>query len=247
MKPDYKHNPILQHTILWIATFIIRAQTMKFFAWIFFLLIVMAACSKQKGQDEQIVYHDLNAEIVLPTNKTDLQNSTNAGAMHADSILAGYIQAEYVTTGLWPHDLDGDGNADISFDIIDLHKFNPQGIPQSFDTLAARVHPVQTTEILDNSTYGYPDALDEQVEVGPNHFWNHRQNFVLGTFLTAGNFKGAGDKYLGFRFADGNGHHYGWVKLYVSAQNDTLRLYSFAWHKVVDEPILTGQLSTIAN
>ena len=211
------------------------------------LLLVITACSKQKGQVEQIVYRDLNAEIVLPTHKTDLENSTNAGAMHADSILAGYIQAEYVTTGLWPHDLDDDGQADMSFDIVDLNRFNPQGIPQNFDTLAARVHPLQTTEILDNSTYGYPDALEEQVEVGPDHFWNDRQNFVLGTFLTAGNFKGAGDKYLGFRFAVGNGHHYGWVKLYVSAQNDTLRLYSYAWHKVADAPILTGQLSTIAD
>lgn len=220
---------------------------MQSFSLLLALLLLSLACSKQNGQDEQIVYQDLNTEIVLPTNKTDLQNSTNAGAMHADSILSGYIQAEYVTTGLWPHDLDGDGQADISFDIIDLNQFNPQGIPQSFDTLATRVHPLQTTEILDNSTYGYPDALDENIEVGPNHFWNDRDNFVLGTFLTAGNFKGAGDSYLGFRFADGNGHHYGWVKLYVSAQNDTLRLYSYAWHKTVDEPILTGQLSTLTD
>lgn len=218
---------------------------MRFSYLLYAIVVLTVACNKQNNAVEQIVYQDLNTELVLPTNKTDLENSTNPGAMHADSILSGYIQAEYVTTGLWPHDLNGDGNPDISFDIVDLNTFNPQGIPQSFDTLAARVHPLLATEILDNSTFGYPDALDEDAEVGPNHFWNDRDNFVLGTFLTAGNFKGAGDKYLGFRFPDGNDYHYGWVKLYVSTQNDTLRLYSYAWHKEAGAPIRTGQLSTI--
>lgn len=220
---------------------------MRFSILLYPLVFLVVACTKKNGAEEQIVYQDLNTEIVLPTNKTDLQNSTNPGAMYADSILAGYIQATYVTTGLWPHDLNGDGIPDVSFDIVDLNTFNPQGIPQSFDTLAARIHPLQATEILDNSTYGYPDAMDADTEVGPNHYWNDRDNFVLGTFLTAGNFKGAGDKYLGFRFPDGNNYHYGWIKLYVSNQNDTLRLYSYAWHKEANTPILTGQLSTIAD
>ncbi|MDZ7743917.1 MAG: hypothetical protein U5Q03_19830 [Bacteroidota bacterium] len=88
-----------------------------------------------------------------------LQGSDDEISNHIDSILNGQINAEFISTGHKDFDLDADNNYDIGFEIIDLNKYNPNGLPESFDSLAARVIP-KSIEILDNSTYGYPDALD---------------------------------------------------------------------------------------
>ena len=123
--------------------------------------------------------------------------------------------------------------------IIDLNKFNPRGLPDTFDSLAARVDPL-TLEILDNSTWGYPDALAEGTEITETGYWSEKTS-VLGTFLQGGKFQGNGERYLGIRFPDGGKYKYGWVKLYCSMHNDTLRIIEYAYNDISENSIFAGQ------
>ncbi len=190
--------------------------------------------------DGQIVSSPIDRDIILPRTVEEIQNSDDPIAEHVDSILQGYIDADFISTGKQAIDLNSDKFPDISFDIIDLNEFNSEALPSSFDDLAARAHPINV-EILDNSTYGYADALDLDIEIDEDNFWNVQQNIVLGTFLTAGQFKGAGDKYLGFRLKNNNDYNYGWIKINCSAHNDSLSILQYAYNQNVNSKILAGQ------
>ena len=168
-----------------------------------------------------------------------LQQSNDPISEHIDSIISGFIDEEFISTGRKDFNLDGESLAEIGFEIIDLNKFNPQGLPESFDSLAARVIPLNT-EILDNSTYGYPDALAGHEPISEAGYWTDRTG-VLGTFMNAGQFQGMGERYLGIRFPGQDGYLYGWIKIYCSQHNDTLRIIEFAHNRFRDNSILAGQ------
>jgi hypothetical protein len=70
------------------------------------------------------------------------------------------------------------------FEITDLNKLNPDGLPEPFDTLAVVVLE-SNIEILDNSTYGYPDALTKGAKIGENGNWTF-QGGTLDAFSEAG-------------------------------------------------------------
>ncbi len=158
---------------------------------------------------------------------------------HIDSILNGLIDAEFVSTGQKKFDLDDDKIADIGFEIIDLNPFNPSGLPDSFNSLAARVIPI-TIQILDNSTYGYSDTLSLNDQISEDGNWADRTG-VWGTFMNAGQFQGNGEKYLGFRFEQENDFNYGWIKIYCSQHNDTLRIIEYAFNNIPGSIINGGQ------
>lgn len=131
-------------------------------------------------------------------------------------------------------DLNGDNYNEYTFDIISL----------SIGELAARVHPQGSAQILDNSTFGYPDALDVEDAVS-GYF--HSNVGVLGTFNDAGQFNGKGNKFLGIK-ANISGTNLGWIELYCSEDRDTLTLLSFAYVSGQDGAINAGQtVSTATN
>ena len=113
-------------------------------------------------------------------------------------------------------------------------------LPDSFDSLAVRVQPA-FIQILDNSTWDYPDALDLDNLISEEGNWSN-SNGVLGTFANAGKFQGAGEKYLAFRFNKNNIYNYGWIKIYCSQHNDTLRIIEYAYNKIENSTIRAGQM-----
>jgi hypothetical protein len=210
------------------------------------LLILVVICisiftsrCKKANKTNDIVYQSVHKEYVLIRDVNKLQNSNDPISAHVDSILSGLIQEEFVSTGQKTFDLNLDEMPDIGFEIIDLNKFNQNKIPASFDTLAARAIPI-TVEILDNSTYSYPDALTLDDPINDQGNWSSKTG-VLGTFLNAGQFQGRGDRYLAFRFNENNNYNYGWIKLYCSQHSDTLRVIEFAYNKTSGNSILAGQ------
>ena len=205
----------------------------------FLILIPLIFSCERTGNDDKITYQTVNQEYVIIRDILVLQQSTDEISMHVDSILNGWINTEFISTGLKNFELDGDGTLDIGFEIIDLNKFNPDGLPESFDSLAARVVPMNV-EILDNSTYGYPDALDLNRPIFEQGYWSSRTS-VLGTFMNAGQFQGAGEKFLGIRFPGEEGHKYGWIRIYCSQHNDTLRIIDYAYNEVEGSRIYAGQ------
>ena len=205
------------------------------------MVLVLVSCEKtdNNSRNDSIVYQSINKEFILITDVQALQESNDEISNHVDSILTGLINAEFISTGQKKIDLDADIISDIGFEIIDLNKFNPNGLPDSFDSLAARVIPL-SVEILDNSTYGYPDALNLDDQISENGHWSDKTS-VLGTFMNAGQFQGKGEKYLGIRFSKDNKYKYGWIKLYCSQHNDTLRIIDFAYNNIEDSQINAGQ------
>jgi hypothetical protein len=218
---------------------------MKALTKIFFSLVsislFLVSCQRTDDNSNQydISYYPVNKEYVLIRDIQLLKESDDEISNHVDSILSGLINEEFISTGQKNFDLDADLTADIAFEIIDLNKYNPNGLPESFDSLAARVLPI-STEILDNSTYGYPDALELDDLISGEGKWSDRTS-VLGTFLDAGQFKGKGNKYLGIRFLNPEGHNYGWIRLYCSQHNDTLRIIDYAYNNISGCKIYAGQ------
>lgn len=205
------------------------------------MTMIMMSCEKSETdlKNDSFVYHSLNKEYVLIRDVQALQESDDVISNHVDSILSGLINKEFVSTGQKEFDLDADLISDIGFEIIDLNKFNPNGLPQSFDSLAARVVP-KSVEILDNSTYGYSDALDVNENITEKGNWSGN-SCVLGTFMDAGQFQGKGEKYLGIRFLRENKYKYGWIKIYCSQHNDTLRIIDYAYNDIFGSHIKAGQ------
>lgn len=208
-----------------------------------FILVItlIISCEKpiQDSTTDSIVYQKINKEFVIIRDVQTLQLSNDDISNHIDSILNGLIITEFISTGKKCFDLNNDLLFDIGFEIIDLNKFNPSGLPESFDSLAARVVPI-SCEILDNSTYGYPDTLNLNDQISESGNWNNKTS-VLGTFMDAGKFQGHGEKYLGIRFSENNKYKYGWIKLYCSQHNDTLRIIEYAYNNIDNSLIYAGQ------
>ena len=84
-------------------------------------------CGKtETNTKNNISYTSLNKVI---KEVKELKTSNDEVSKHIDSILSGHINAEYVSTGEKEFDLDNDHISDISFELINLKKFNPNSLP----------------------------------------------------------------------------------------------------------------------
>lgn len=203
------------------------------------ILTMFTSCDDTGKSNDSFHYGTINKEYVIISDVSVLQNSPDEVSQHIDSILSGLIDAELVSTGLKSFDLTGNGQADLGFEIIDLNTFNNGQLPAYLDSMAARVQPVNL-QVLDNSTYGYPDALALNDEIGKQGHWSTTAG-VLGTFMNAGQFQGKGPRFLGFRIPVGNDFSYGWIRLNCSAGNDTLQIIDYAYNQVAGNPLYAGQ------
>ena len=134
-------------------------------------------------------------------------------------------------------DLNDDREVDIAFEIVNLNNYDQS--QHLNDSLAARVI-TPNVELMDNSTYGYPDALESGVLLTESMSWIKRENSVLGTNPSA-HFQGKGEKYLGFRLKAANSFYYGWVKLVCSEKRDVLHIVSCGISEESNHSIHTGQ------
>jgi len=221
--------------------------SLKLLLSVFILVVIFYSCDKPENSEletkseQEIVYQTTNRELVLQRSVEAIRNSDDEISNHVDSIISGYSNADIISTGEKSFNLDRDSILDISFDIIDLNHYNTN-LPDTLDSLAARVHPLNI-ELLDNSTWGYPDALEFNEEINENGHWDSHENNVLGTFLGIGEFGiSSGERYLGIRFNRDGHYNYGWIKLYCSQHNDTLIIIDFAYNTVLDSYIKAGQL-----
>ena len=201
------------------------------------LITFFLSCNKQSKNS--IIHQIVNQEYVLIRDVSTLQASNDPISNHIDSILSGLINTSIISTGQIGLDLNGNEFSDLYFEIIDLNPLNPNGLPTHFDSLAARAGS-STVQFLDNSTWHYADALEINSVIDQNHHWSSN-NVVLGTFLNGGQFNGNGNRYLGIRIPNGNDYNYGWIKIYCSNHNDTLRILEYAYNDAINNSILAGE------
>tara|TARA_B110000014_G_scaffold130333_1_gene89914 strand:+ start:2708 stop:3433 length:726 start_codon:yes stop_codon:yes gene_type:complete len=200
-------------------------------------IIFFISCSKQSK--DNIIHQIVDEEYVVIRDVATLQTSNDPISSHIDSILSGFINTTIISTGQKGLDLDGDESTDLYFEIIDLQPYNPGGLPTHFDSLAARAGS-SSIQFLDNSTWHYADALNQNNLIDNSQHFSS-DNIVLGTFMNSGQFNGHGNKYLGIRIPNGNDYNYGWVKLYCSEHNDTLRILEYAYNETINNSILAGE------
>lgn len=100
----------------------------------------------------------------------------------------------------------------------------------------------QGAQILDNSTYGYADALTKCTEIGPQGHWSSGVVLLSSSNSVAAQFKGRSKVYLGFRFPATQGsYHYGWVQLACNSESSALTVSDFGYRSEPDSSILAGQ------
>lgn len=108
-------------------------------------------------------------------------------------------------------------NATLKFEIIPLADGNQ----------AARVFATNC-EFLDNSTFGYPDALVRTDGISAAGNWADG-NAVLGTTVgNGGLFEGEGNRFLGVKVQSEDGAvHCGWVRLNCNRGNTVLEILDY--------------------
>lgn len=137
------------------------------------------------------------------------------------------------STGTYTIDIDSNGTNDYTFEILLL----------SGSATAARVVSLGSSQVMDSSTFGYPDPLNFGDSItGPYSSGNG----VLGTDVGgAGQFSGAGLKYLGSKTNISGKSHLGWLSLEVVATNDTIILHEVGYNTVANSGIYAGQKNSI--
>ena len=133
-----------------------------------------------------------------------------------------------ISSGSFTIDVDNDSNDDYTFEIL----------PLSGSLTAARVVSLGNAQVMDNSTFGYPDALNLGTDVTDPY---SSGNAVLGTDIGGGGlFTGVGIKYLGLNLDISGESHLGWISLEVAASNDTIILYDIGYNTTASDEITTG-------
>ena len=83
-------------------------------------------------------------------------------------------------------------------------------------------------------------ALDEHINISQDANWTRIHDLSLD------NFAGKGEKYIGYRscfFPEGTfNYHFGWIKIKLSANKDTLTIISGATNYTNNKEIQTGQI-----
>lgn len=143
-------------------------------------------------------------------------------------------QTVTISSGSFTIDVDSDGNDDYTFEIL----------PLSDSLNAARVISLGNSQVMDGSTFGYPDALNFGDNVTSPY---SSGNAVLGTDVKGGGqFSGAGMKYLGLNVDISGDNHLGWISLEVAASNDTIILHDIGYNTIASNGITAGQMNLIS-
>jgi hypothetical protein len=139
-------------------------------------------------------------------------------------------QSVTISSGPFTIDVDSDGNNDYTFEIV----------PLSGSSTAARVISIGNSQVMDASTFGYPNTLN----FGDTVTSPYGSGAVLGTDVGGGGqFSGAGMKYLGLNIDISGVSHLGWILIDVAASNDKIILYDIGYSTTASNGITAGQMN----
>ena len=84
-----------------------------------------------------------------------------------------------------------------------------------------------------SANYNITDTI-----AGPKYGWTAGYRYIGYTYL--GPFEGQGNKYIGVRFTNGTGEHFGWIQVNLLAGSTSLAIIDWAYEDTPDTPILAG-------
>jgi hypothetical protein len=92
-----------------------------------------------------------------------------------------------------------------------------------------------------SETFKIPTSKNNGDKINPSSAnWTERADVGFAYLGEEIGFAGDGDKYYGFRFSAGDGIHYGWLKVNLTADYRTLTIKELAYHKTPNTEIAVG-------
>ena len=161
-------------------------------------------------------------------------------------------------SGQYNLDFNADAMIDVTLNVMNVMEFT--SISTSTSAVYAGSLAVVTpgigagvvSAILGSSSSSYVTAMNNGDLIGTAAVFGGSSMAALAIDITItsssssyqisnGAFLGVTDKFLGVKFLIGTNTHYGWARLDVSANADTIRLKDYAYNVAADSPILAGQ------
>lgn len=204
---------------------------------------------------------------VITINESRLARfSAVAGAVLASSAVNSQIVYTNVdpdiiidtASGQYNLDFNADAMIDVTLNVMNVMEFT--SISTSTSAVYAGSLAVVTpgigagvvSAILGSSSSSYVTAMNNGDLIGTAAVFGGSSMAALAVDITItsssssyqisnGAFLGVNDKFLGVKFLIGTNTHYGWARLDVSANADTIRLKDYAYNIAADSPILAGQ------
>ena len=204
---------------------------------------------------------------VITINESRLARfSAVAGAVLASSAVNSQIVYTNVdpdiiidtASGQYNLDFNADAMIDVTLNVMNVMEFT--SISTSTSAVYAGSLAVVTpgigagvvSAILGSSSSSYVTAMNNGDLIGTAAVFGGSSMAALAVDITItsssssyqisnGAFLGVNDKFLGVKFLIGTNTHYGWARLDVSANADTIRLKDYAYNVAADSPILAGQ------
>ncbi|MBA3649613.1 MAG: T9SS type A sorting domain-containing protein [Chitinophagales bacterium] len=153
--------------------------------------------------------------------------------------------------GNYALDLDGDSNTDFLIQIYDTISSKNHIVRQVY----AIPYPGNSIAASTNGTsYVYPLAFNAGDVIDAKKDWSTFSSQYMATFVgtnpggdllaTYGNWYNVKDKYLGLRVTAGNGLLYGWARLDVTANKDSVYFIvkDYAYQSIADSGIVAGDM-----
>lgn len=186
-----------------------------------------------------------NDTIQLDTNYYYVALNKNISATHYDStsLLVGYNNSDSL-------DLDNDHIADVSVLVVSytsgsikqsyvVFTYNPSHPDIRFLTYKSADMILGPSYINLTKTLPFATIIDSSSTI-----WN-ATGFVsysleMGIINYDYSLSGKGDQYIGIMLLLPDGKHYGWMKINVSANNKTIIVREYAYHKRPGAPVSAG-------
>ena len=143
---------------------------------------------------------------------------------------------------------------DINTDMTDDLRFNAtQASGTGFNVKMASVQPLNNASVVVTSgnwhahAFSQDDTINKTASFYGNYVFMGYALWTTASSSLRGEFIGEEDKYLGYRIFTGSDTLYGWVRLDVSAEADTIIIKDYAYHTVNNAEIRAGQTVVTGN
>ena len=157
------------------------------------------------------------------------------------------LMATNTTNHKYNIDVDGDGNDEFSI----INATPEPGVGLAFIYQLKESASVLGSYIFDGFPYANAKALTANYNIGSissqtSRFWTSNSDVVIGFGTVSdhyGNFPGAENKYIGVRFTkvENGPLHYGWIRVNLAANIQTITIVDWAWEDEADKPIPAGK------
>ncbi len=145
---------------------------------------------------------------------------------------------------LYVLDVDGGFQIDIGFRLKHLASYQGVAVYGSYGVMTDYFKTGGALDwfMMASNDYGDMICPNGNFEEGGWMGWSYPSSTGF-----VGNFAGQGDQYVGFKFYQNNGVHYGWIRVNVADHYDSLTVKDYAYQEIGDSCIRAGVLPSYAD